>query len=241
MYQGQSILALIPARGGSKGIPGKNIKEFNGHPLIAYTVAAARGSRYVDTVVATTDSPEIASVAKAYGAEAPFLRPPELAQDESKTIDAVMHAVDAMDSLDRAHDIVVLLQPTSPLRRSKEIDEAIETFFSHGRLGLASVSEASENPVLTRRIDKSGVMHPILSVPSTIRRQDMPKFWHVDGAVYINRTDELTPETSLNDNPIAYVMPSLRSSDIDDIEDFLRAEKILSGLDDLQPEVVRRG
>lgn len=240
MYEEKHILALIPARGGSKGIPGKNIKEFNGRPLIAYTIAAARGSGYVDTVVVTTDSAEIAEIAERYGAEVPFLRPPELARDTSKTIDAVVHARDAMEALGRLHDVIVLLQPTSPLRRAEEIDAAVETFFSHGGLGLASVSEVSENPVLTRRIDKSGVMHPILPISSTVRRQDMPQFWHVDGAIYINRADDLTPETSLNDNPIAFVMPKLRASDIDNIEDFLRAEEILSELGDPLPEETDR-
>lgn len=241
MFSQKCIMALIPARGGSKGIPGKNIKEFNGRPLISYTIAAARESKYVDAVIVTTDSKEIAEIAERYGAEAPFLRPPELAQDTSKTIDAVVHARDAMAALGRPHDVVVLLQPTSPLRRAEEIDAAIETFFSHGELGLASVSEVSENPVLTRRIDQSGVMHPILPISSTVRRQDMPRFWHVDGAVYINRANDLTPETSLNDNPIAFVMPKLRASDIDNIEDFLRAEEILSELGDPRPEELRHG
>lgn len=236
MYEGKTILALIPARGGSKGIPGKNVKEFNGRPLIAYTIAAARRSRYVDSVVVTTDDGGIAAVAREYGAEAPFLRPAELAADTSKTIDAVVHAVGAMEGLGRPHDVVALLQPTSPLRRAEEIDGAVEAFFSHGCLGLASVSEVSESPVLTRRLDRSGVLHPILPLPSTVRRQDMPRFWHVDGAIYINRADDLTPETSLNDNPIGYVMPKLRSSDIDSIEDFLRAEEIMSELGDPLPE-----
>lgn len=236
MYDDSTILALIPARGGSKGIPGKNIKAFDGHPLIAYTIAAARRSRYVDSVVVTTDSEEIAGVARAYGAEAPFLRPAELASDTARTIDAVVHAVGAMAGLGRPHDVVVLLQPTSPLRRAEEIDAAVETFFSHGTLGLASVSDVTEHPVLTRSLDRSGVLHPILPMSSTVRRQDMPRFWHVDGAIYVNRADDLTPETSLNDNPIGFVMPRERSSDIDDIEDFLRAEQIMRELGDPLPE-----
>ncbi len=235
MYKDYTILALIPARGGSKGIPGKNIKEFNGRPLIAYTIAAARRSKYIDSVVVTTDSQKIASIAMEYGAEAPFLRPVELAQDGSKTIDAIVHARDAMEALGRHHDVVVTLQPTSPLRRSEEIDRALEAFFSHGELGLASVSEVTENPVLTRRLDRSGVLHPILSMPSTVRRQDMPRFWHIDGAVYVNRSSDLTTETSLNDNPIGYIMPRLRSSDIDDIEDFQHAEEIMRELGDPLP------
>lgn len=238
MYENNQILALIPARGGSKGIPKKNTKDFNGRPLIAYTIAAARNSSYIDSVVVTTDSEDIAKVALKYGAEIPFMRPKKLAQDTSKTIEAVVHAKEALEDAGRRYDAIVLLQPTSPLRRSVEIDAAIETFYSHGRLGLASVSAVSENPILTRRIDRSGVMHPILPITSTVRRQDMPTFWHVDGAIYINSTIDLSEETSLNDNPIAYIMPRLRASDIDSIEDFLRAEEILSELGDSLPEEI---
>lgn len=239
MFGESSVLALIPARGGSKGIPRKNIKEFNGAPLIAYTIAAARASAYIDTIVVTTDNEGIAAVSRGYGAETPFLRPAELAADSSRTIDAVVHAVRSMEALGRAHNVVVLLQPTSPLRRAEEIDAALEVFFDHGCMGLASVSEVSENPILTRRLDRSGVLHPILPMPSTVRRQDMPRFWHVDGAVYINRAEDLTPETSLNDNPIGYVMPRLRSSDIDCIEDFWEAERIMHELGGPSPEVER--
>lgn len=231
MIQGKSVLAVIPARGGSKGIPKKNIKMFSGRPLIAYTIAAARNSASVDTVIVTTDSEDIADVARSFGAEVPFMRPAELALDSSKTIDAIVHARDTMARLGRAHDVVATLQPTSPLRRAQEIDGALEVFVEHGMLGLASVSEVTENPVLTRRIDESGVMHPLLPTSSTVRRQDMPKFWHVDGAIYINLSQRLDADTSLNDNPIAYVMPPLRSSDIDCIEDFIRAEEILKELD----------
>lgn len=231
MIQGKSVLAVIPARGGSKGIPKKNIKMFSGRPLIAYTIAAARNSASVDTVIVTTDSEDIADVARSFGAEVPFMRPAELALDSSKTIDAIVHACDTMARLGRAHDVVVTLQPTSPLRRAQEIDGALEVFAEHGMLGLASVSEVTENPVLTRRIDESGVMHPLLPMSSTVRRQDMPKFWHVDGAIYVNLSQRLDADTSLNDNPIAYVMPPLRSSDIDCIEDLIRAEEILKELD----------
>lgn len=230
MFKEHNILALIPARGGSKGIPRKNIKVLHGSPLIAYTIAAARNSCYIDDVVVTTDSTEIAKIARDYGASVPFMRPPELADDCSKTIDAVIHAVETLDGMGNTYDAVVLLQPTSPLRTSADIDCSIETFYSHGSLGVASVSEAIENPVLTRRIDSAGVLHPLLSISSTVRRQDMPKFYHVNGAIYINGVASLTRETSLNDNPIAYVMTAQRSVDIDCFDDFLQAESILEKL-----------
>ena len=178
MYQGKRVLALIPARGGSKGIPHKNIRLLKGHPLIAYSIAASKNSAYIDRVVVTTDDEEIARVACQYGAEVPFLRPAELATDYSKSIEALVHAVETLAVSGDVYDSVVWLQPTSPLRRSAEIDAAIEVFYSHGCLGVASVCEVSENPVLTRRIDASGVLHPLLPVSSTLRRQDMPKFYH---------------------------------------------------------------
>ena len=235
MYADKKIVALIPARGGSKGIKGKNIKPLREHPLIAYTIAAARDSAYVDDVIVTTDSQEIADVARRYGAEVPFLRPAELAQDTSKSIDAMVHAVHFLEDEGRHYDAAVWLQPTSPLRRAPEIDGAIETFVSHGCLGLASVRAVEENPVLTRSLDRSGVLHPLLPMSSTVRRQDMPAFYHVDGAIYINRTEDITLETSLNDNPIGYVMPAKRSVDIDRIEDFMQAENLLSELGDPEP------
>lgn len=240
MYQGKTITAFIPARGGSKGIPKKNIRQFAGKPLIAFTIAAARESAYIDNVIVTTDSEEIASVARQYGGEIPFLRPAELAKDESKTIEAIAHARDCMESLDRPCDIVVLLQPTSPLRRASEIDAAIECFFDHGCMGLASVCEAREKPILLRRLDASGVLHPLLPVLSTVRRQDMPDFWKVDGAIYINKSSEINLNTSFNDNPIGFVMPEMRSSDIDSFDDFELAEKLVCELGDALPTEATR-
>ena len=230
MYNERSILAIIPARGGSKGVPDKNIRELGGYPLLTYTIGAAKKSKYIDAVVMTTDSEKIARVAESHGAEVPFYRPEHLAADTSRTIDALVHAVDWLNEHGRRYDVVVLLQPTSPLRTESEIDEAIETFFGHNELGLASVAEVIENPVLTRRLDNYGILHPILPVCSTARRQDMPKFYHVDGAIYINKSEDLTADTSLNDNPIAYVMPRMRAVDIDSLEDFYLAERYLEEL-----------
>lgn len=232
MYEDKTVLAVIPARGGSKGIPGKNIKSLCGHPLIAYTISAARKSKYVDSVIVTTDSEEIAEVSKKYGAEIPFMRPESLAADTSKTIDAIVHARDAMLDLGRGYDVLVLMQPTSPLRHAEDVDGAIEAFFSHAMMAVASVLETSENPILTRHLDEFGIMHPLMPVSSTIRRQDMPRFYHVNGAIYVNDFYGLSLNTSLNDNPVAYIMEKDRSLDIDNIDDFLRAEAILKNLDE---------
>lgn len=227
MINGMRVLAVIPARGGSKGIPGKNIKRVCGHPLIAYTIDAARKSKYVDDIVVSTDSEEIASVSNCYGARTPFLRPAELSGDTARSIDALLHCVEWLESHGSQYEIVVFLQPTSPLRCASEVDESLEVFLSHGQLGVASISKVSESPLLMRRFSQSGVLHPLIPVDSTVRRQEMPDYYRVNGAIYINRVDELSSETSLNDNPIGYRMQESHAVDIDCVDDLRVAENLL--------------
>ena len=224
MINDRTILAMIPARGGSKGIKDKNITPLAGKPLITYTIEAALQSRYIDRVVVSTDSEKIASVARAAGADVPFLRPAELASDTARSIDAVLHCIRVCQG-----DIFVLLQPTSPLRTAEDIDAAIETFIAHGEKGLCSVNEIGDHPILTRMMDGDGMLQPLLNTNSTVRRQDMPTFYHVNGAIYINRIDEINRDTSFNDNPVGYVMPRERSVDIDTVEDLRIAEMLLNG------------
>ena len=210
------ILAVIPARGGSKGIPGKNIKDLYGQPLISYTIQAALDCKKIDRVVVSTDSEEIAGVAKKYGADVPFLRPAALAMDTSKTIDAV---IDVLERLQETYEYVVLLQPTSPLRTAEDIEKAIDKAIASGK-DVASISLVKEHPVLMREIGADGVLVPLLSGGSTIRRQDMKE-------IYVNRVAGLTKDTSFNDNPVGYVMPVERSIDIDEESDFLLAEHFM--------------
>lgn len=232
MIDGLSVLALIPARGGSKGVPKKNIKSLRNKPLIAYSIEAGLSCPYVDAVVVTTDSEEIAEVSKSYGAEVPFMRPAELAADKSKTIDCVIHAIGALHELGREYDLLILLQPTSPLRTSSDISNALDCFIGHGLLGLCSVSLIEENPLLIRIIGEGGVVHPLIAQSSTMRRQDLPKYYRVDGSIYINKVESLRKSTSLNDNPIGFVMPKGRSIDIDTFEDFIAADNALSAMDE---------
>ncbi|WP_165062269.1 cytidylyltransferase domain-containing protein [Adlercreutzia sp. ZJ154] len=227
MIEGRRILALIPARGGSKGIPRKNIKPLNGVPLIAYTIKAALQSKYVDGVCVSTDDDEIAEVARRYGANVPFMRPAELALDTSKTIECVIHARDTLNETGDIFDIIVILQPTCPLRTFMDIDNSIEHFVLHNYEGLVSVSEVQENPVLMRTIGKDFRVKHLLDCSSTIRRQNMPKYYRVDGSIAINLANELTLETSINDNPIAFVSSKDAGIDIDTIEDFRKAESLV--------------
>lgn len=227
MYEGKRILAFIPARGGSKGIPHKNITPLAGKPLIQYTIDAAKQSRYIDYVLVSTDDEEIAAVARQCGAEVPFLRPPELAADTAKTIDAVLHAIGTLREAGETFDSLVLLQPTSPLRTAEDIDKAVETFYQNNRRPVVSVSEVIDHPILIRTIEQTPEgerLKPLLEGSSTVRRQDMPPFYRVNGSIYINPVEEIRRTTSFNDNPVPYVTAKDSSIDIDDPADLVLAE-----------------
>lgn len=232
MINGKSVLAVIPARGGSKGIKDKNIIDLCGKPLIAYSVIAGRESAYIDAVVVTTDSDKIAETALKYGAEVPFKRPDELASDTAKSLDVILHAVRWLEAHGRIYDIVVLLQPTQPLRTSKDIDGALEKYMSEGMQPLISVKEAEESPVLMRTVNKNGRLEKVLDMDCSLRRQDMRKYYIIDGSIYINAAAELDGNTNFGDNPIPYFMPAERSVDIDEYKDLEKAAEYLSHTSD---------
>lgn len=223
MYRGKKILAFIPARGGSKGIKNKNIIPLCGKPLISYTIEAAKKSMFIDTVIVSTDSEKIAEVAKAYGAGVPFMRPPELASDTATTLQAVIHGINTLNSLGEFYDTLILLQPTQPLRDSDDIDNAIEVFFKEEK-GLVSVSEVEDHPILIRTIGSDGNLKKLLDCNSTCRRQDMPRYYRVNGCIYINDIRKIDENTSFNDNVTPFVMSKEHSVDIDEIKDLKIAE-----------------
>lgn len=225
MYKGKRILGLIPARGGSKGIPSKNIIEIYGKPLIQYSIECAKGSKYLDRTIISTDDEKIKEVALKFGGDVPFMRPEELALDTSKTIDAVVHAINWLKEHGEEYDYLVLLQNTVPLRKSWHIDEAIEKLFESNEKSLVSVTEVDENPVLMRTINEDGTVHNLLHMNSTMRRQDFPKFYRVDGAIYIQKLDEeFGLNTSLNDGILAYKIEERYSVDIDTYLDIRKIE-----------------
>lgn len=228
MYQNKKILAVIPARGGSKGIPKKNITMLDGLPLIAYTLKSAEYSKYLDRIIVSTEDFEIKKVAELYGGEVPFLRPIELAQDDSKTIDCILHTIDTLKSLGEIYDYVVILQCTSPLRKAWHIDEAIAKMISENRTSLVSVSKVEEHPILMRTLNTDGTLKNLLNVSSTVRRQDFPSFYKVNGAIYIQKIDEnLNKDTSLNDGKLAYIMDRKYTVDIDEYLDVRKVELYL--------------
>ncbi len=219
MYGNRKILALIPARGGSKGIPHKNIIDLNGKPLIAYTIDSAKKSRYIDNIVVSTDDQNIADVSKKLGAKVPFIRPTYLAADESKTEDVVLHALQYLENNGESYDVLILLQPTQPLRTEDDIDKALELFEKLDEQSVVSISEVSDNPILIRRLGEGGQLEKLLKRSSTCRRQDMEAYYRVNGAIYINRINEISENTSLNDNCIGFLMDRSHSIDIDTYED----------------------
>lgn len=228
MYKGKRILGVIPARGGSKGVPLKNIINVGGKPLIHYSIQCAKYSKYIDRTVISTDDLLIKKVSEEYGGDVPFLRPAELAKDTSKTIDALVHAVDTMNEIDGPYDYVVLLQNTVPLRKSWHVDEAIEKIFDSQERSLVSVTEVEEHPILMRTLNEDDTVKNLLPMNSTVRRQDFPKFYKVDGAIYIQKLDEeFNLNTSLNDGRLAYVMEHQYSTDIDNYIDIKIVEYYL--------------
>ncbi|MFR4161244.1 MAG: cytidylyltransferase domain-containing protein [Paraclostridium sordellii] len=225
------VLAIIPARAGSKGIKDKNIIDLNGKPLIAHSIEAGLKSKHINKVVVSTDGEKIAKVAKDYGAEVPFLRPKHLATDTAKTIDCVIHCIEELKKNGEEYDYVVLLQPTQPLRQPWHIDEAFELIIKRNEDSLVSISKVKDHPVLMRTIDKNGYAINLLEGSSTKRRQEFPDFYKVNGAIYINKINEnLNYDTSFNDNKLVYIMDEQYGVDIDDMLDVEIAKLLIKNL-----------
>jgi N-acylneuraminate cytidylyltransferase len=226
VIDGRRILAVIPARGGSKGLPGKNIRPLCGKPLIGWTIDAASSTREIDATVVSTDDDEIARIAQACGATVPFRRPAEISDDRASSLDVVMHAVEQLPGF----DIVILLQPTSPLRGCADIREAVQLFHRFDAKSVASVCEVDEHPLWMYRVGTDHRLLPLLEIderPS--RRQDLPSVYRLNGAVYIVDLGwARRKNTFVSDETLAYVMPRARSIDIDTEADFLIAEHMMN-------------
>ena len=190
MINDKKVLAIIPARGGSKGLPGKNIKELCGKPLIAWSIEQALKSKYIDNVVVSTDTEEIAKIAKECGADVPFLRPAELAADDSPTSDAILHVLEQLNMKGESYDYVALLEPTSLLRKSNDIDDAISMIVKNTDANcLVSVGEVHmEHPMIVKKIDKKGFIAPyILNIAKIHQRQQAGKAYFPYGVNYIGK------------------------------------------------------
>lgn len=233
MIQGMSILAVIPARGGSKGVPGKNIRPAGGKPLIAWTIGAAQNSKYLDRTILSSDDPAIIDVARKLGCDAPFIREPGLAMDDTPGIEVVIDALNRCPGF----DCVVLLQPTSPLRTGEDIDNAVERCIAMGAPACVSVCAAQESPYWMFTLDSDTRLNPLLPGNTIARRQDLPQVYSLNGAVYVARVEWLVRQRSfLTPETIAYEMPRERSLDIDTEADFVQLQLLAGDLKLMPPE-----
>jgi N-acylneuraminate cytidylyltransferase/CMP-N,N'-diacetyllegionaminic acid synthase len=226
MYNGKTFLAIIPARGGSKRLPNKNILPLAGKPMLLWTVESAIQSKYLDEIILSTDSDDIIKVVKNYKIKT-IKRPIELASDTAKTVDVVKHVI---ENIDKKYDFIVLLQPTSPLRTSSHIDEAIEQLIKLNADAIISVTEVDHSPLWCNILPKSLSMENFISEDVKHKRsQDLPKFYRLNGAIYICKTKKLIEENTffLKKNVYAYIMDKKSSIDIDEELDFKLAEIIL--------------
>jgi CMP-N,N'-diacetyllegionaminic acid synthase len=225
------MLAIIPARGGSKGLPGKNIKFLCGKPLIAYTIEAAKASLSIDRLILSTDDKEIAKVAKAYDVEIPFMRPADLAHDTSRAIDNYIYTLDRLnDENSKQYDDFIVLQPTSPFRVASDIDNAVDLFREKNADSVISVSEASHPPIWAKKIDSFGLLKDYFSVDiGNKNRQQLESAFMPNGAIFILKLSLLKSRNSYySDGTYAYIMPREKCVDIDTLLDFEFAEFLMS-------------
>lgn len=226
MYKDHVVVCVIPARGGSKGLPGKNIKMFCGKPLVAHTIEQARQSKYIDRVIVSTEAEEIAQISLEYGAEVPFKRPMELAGDCSSTVDVLLHAVNWLEHVDRySFDILLLLHATTPLRSVEDIDESITLMVEENADNVFSVVEAHKNPYFNMVEEGLNGFVRLVKEGCYSTRQAAPKVYDMNASIYVWWTSVLKEGKQLFLNKTkAYVMPKERSIDIDDDLDFRIAE-----------------
>jgi CMP-N,N'-diacetyllegionaminic acid synthase len=224
------ILGIIPARGGSKGVPGKNIKLLNGKPLLQYTAEIAVESKYLTSVILSSDDKQIITVAKSLGIQVPFLRPEELALDTTPTIDAIIHALQWYENHAVFFDAVCLLQVTSPFRTVEFLDKAIEKFITSGCDSLVSVQKVPHeyNPHWTFEVNLEGTLKIATGEDQIInRRQELPDAYHRDGSIYITKTEVLLQKHSLYGKSISFIeTPPEFYVNIDTLGDWEKAGQI---------------
>jgi N-acylneuraminate cytidylyltransferase/CMP-N,N'-diacetyllegionaminic acid synthase len=225
VYQGKTILGFIPARAGSKGVPGKNIRSLAGKPLIVHTIETARASGIFDYLLVSTDGEEIAKIAREAGAEVPFMRPPELATDTARGIDVLFHAMAWCAENRRLYDWVMVLQPTSPLRAVEDILGACRLMLDRNARAVVSVCEVDHHPWWCNTLPEDLNMENFIrSGVLNLNRQELPVFYRVNGAIYLGEWEFIKKQKSWYGSlTYAYIMPRERSVDIDSEADFALA------------------
>ena len=226
MYKDKTFLAIIPARGGSKRLPRKNVLKLNGQALISYTIKAGLDSKYIDKVIVTSDDEEILNISSSYGADT-IKRPDYLATDTATSFDAIVHTIKNI----KYYDYIILLQATSPLRTSKHLDEAIKLLDEKNADAIVSVSEMEHSPLWSNLLPKDGSMSGFLRDEILNKRsQDLETYFRLNGAIYICKTNKLLKEKTffLQENIYAYKMDKEDSIDIDEEIDFKIAGMLLN-------------
>ncbi|PLX74826.1 MAG: acylneuraminate cytidylyltransferase family protein [Desulfuromonas sp.] len=223
------MLAIIPARGGSKGLPGKNIKPLCGKPLIVHTIEAAIAAKNIDRLILSTDDEKIAAVCREYDIEIPFMRPAELANDIASAVDVYRYTLDRLNTgAAEAYTEFVVLQPTSPLRTAGDIDAAVELYKAQQADSVISVCEAAHPPIWAKMIDEQGVLREYFQTSEGMKnRQEIPLAYMPNGAVFVLKLDLLALGSYYSDNTFPYLMPTNRSIDIDSPIDFEFAEFLM--------------
>lgn len=232
MFRGKSFLAVITARGGSKGLPGKNIKDLCGKPLIAWSIEAGLKSKYIDEVVVSTDSHVIADISKKYKANVPFLRPKNLSTDTASSFDAVRHAINFYKSeLKKEFDYIVLLEPTSPLRTAQDIDASIESLLSSSTaksiVGIGKTED--QNPEFLVSKNKNGFISGYKNKNmKVLRRQDISDVYFFEGSIYVSDVETyLERKTFYHQDTLGFEFPKFKSLEMDDMDDYIMIEAIM--------------
>lgn len=212
MIDNHSVLAIIPARGGSKGIKRKNLREVNGKTLLAHTIETALNASLIDRVIVTSEDEEIINAAKSARAEVPFIRPKHLAEDDTPGITPILHAIDQLP----LHDYTIVLQVTSPLRTVEDINDSLNFCIRNKAPACVSVSEPLSNPYLSFKMDNNHHLKHLFLEEILPRRQDYSPYFQLNGAIYIAKTDWLKKNKNfLSTETIGYVMPKERALDVD--------------------------
>jgi len=225
------ILAVIPARGGSKGIPNKNLYPLLGKPLIAYTIIESLKSKYITDLIVTTDSTAIKEVAEKYKIEVPFVRPENLSGDNALAIPTIQHATLEYEKIkDIEYDYIIMLQPTAPLRMAFDIDEALGLLITHNSDSVISIVDVDNYHPMKMKIVEDGLLKDFQKPPTeNPPRQTLPPVYIVNGAIYATRRDVLINQSSfIGEKCLPYIMPRNRSVNIDNIEDFIIAEYFIN-------------
>jgi CMP-N,N'-diacetyllegionaminic acid synthase len=223
------VIAIIPARAGSKGLPGKNFRDFNGKPLISWTIEAAINSKCISSVALSSNDPEVLAIGSEYKNLRCINRPAELSLDDSTSEEMVLHTLKFYNN----HHYFILLQPTSPLRDSTHIDEALQYTFKNNASSCVSICKSNESPFLMYEISHTNTLAPLMSQPKVkpSRRQDLPATYLLNGAIYINKISNFIENRNfIEPSSIGFIMNSEHSIDIDHLDDFNSAQDIHKSL-----------